>query len=115
MLALEYIISCEVTLSCLYFQIEVNPYFVNDSLVKFCQSKDVQVTAYSPLGSADRPWASKKEPVIMDDPQLIAIADKVGKSVPQVMSIKCLLKINFVTFKIQCHNTYRLSSRVRDS
>jgi len=66
-------------------QIEVNPYFVNEDLVKFCQSQDIQVTAYSPLGSTDRPWASAKEPVILEDPKLKAIAERLGKSVPQIL------------------------------
>ena len=34
-------------------QIECHPYFQNSRLIEFCQSKEIQVTVFSPHGSAD--------------------------------------------------------------
>jgi len=66
-------------------QIEIHPYLINKNMVDFCQSNKIAVTAYSPLGSPDRPWAAKDEPVLLDDPKIKEIAARLGKSPAQVV------------------------------
>lgn len=66
-------------------QIEVNPYLVNDAIIKYCQSNQVAITAYSPLGSPDRPWAAANEPVLLEDSKLMEMAKRLNKSPAQIV------------------------------
>ena len=66
-------------------QVECHPYLNQSKLKAFCQDNNVLLTAYSPLGSPNRPWAAPDEPKLLDDPKLVDIAKKYNKSPAQII------------------------------
>lgn len=59
-------------------QIELHPYLQQPGMVEFCKAKNIHLTAYAPLGSADRPARLKEadEPILLEDPTIVAVAKK---------------------------------------
>lgn len=68
-------------------QVELHPYLSQDDLVARCNARGVHVTAYSPLGSPDRPDALKKsgEPDLLAHPVIGEVASKHDVSNGQVL------------------------------
>ena len=65
-------------------QIELHPYNAQTKLVEFCQYKNIAVTAYSPLGTPARAKEHNQE-VLIEDPKVLAIAQKHNKTASQVL------------------------------
>ncbi|MGH8161893.1 MAG: aldo/keto reductase [Gammaproteobacteria bacterium] len=68
-------------------QVEMHPYLQQPDLLDFCRKKGIHVTAYSPLGSSDRPLGLKaeNEPVLLEDPTIRGVAERHDASPAQVL------------------------------
>lgn len=68
-------------------QIELHPFLQQHTMMEFCSSHNIQLTAYSPLGSGDRSGAlkAKNEPSLLENSTIVQIAKKHGASPAQVL------------------------------
>ncbi|XP_038609886.1 aldo-keto reductase family 1 member D1 isoform X1 [Tachyglossus aculeatus] len=67
-------------------QVEYHPYFTQPKLLEFCRSHGIILVGYSPLGtSRDKSWVSLSSPPLLEDPLLMSISRKYGKTVAQVV------------------------------
>ena len=68
-------------------QVECHPFLPQDELFKFCASNKIQLVAYSPLGSGDRPdrMRAESDPSLFEVDAVKDLAEKHGKSVGQVL------------------------------
>lgn len=67
-------------------QVESHPYLPQKELIEHHKKHNIVITAYSPLGSSDRPWANNStDPVLMDDPTVAEIAKKHNRTVADVL------------------------------
>ena len=68
-------------------QVEMHPLLQQPGLVKFCASHGVHMTAWAPLGSADRPASTRTPdaPVLLDNPVIKSIAQRLGHTPAQVL------------------------------
>ncbi|XP_036613218.1 aldo-keto reductase family 1 member A1 [Trichosurus vulpecula] len=66
-------------------QVECHPYLAQNELIAHCHERGLEVTAYSPLGSSDRAWRDPSEPVLLEEPVVLELAKKHGKSPAQIL------------------------------
>jgi alcohol dehydrogenase (NADP+) len=68
-------------------QIELHPYLQQPAMLDFCNNNGVHLTAYSPLGSPDRPVGlkAKDEPNLLEDQTIADIANTYGVTPGQVL------------------------------
>ncbi|XP_035680347.1 1,5-anhydro-D-fructose reductase-like isoform X2 [Branchiostoma floridae] len=67
-------------------QVELHPYLPQLDLIKYCQSKDVILTAYSPFGSTpDGGNYISSESRLLEDPVVVAMGKKYEKTPAQVL------------------------------
>lgn len=64
-------------------QIEIHPYNTQTELINYCRSRDVVVTAYSPLGRQGVPTVTA--PRLFADPLILAMATKYEKTPAQIL------------------------------
>jgi alcohol dehydrogenase (NADP+) len=68
-------------------QVELHPLLQQGELVAYCQANQIVITAYSPLGSMDRPSfvQAPDAPVLLKHPVITAIAEAHGCTPAQVL------------------------------
>lgn len=70
---------------CWIWQVEGHPYLAQVELLAHCRDRGLVMTAYSPLGSPDRAWKHPDEPVLLQEPAVISLAEKYKKSPAQII------------------------------
>ncbi|XP_061187907.1 aldo-keto reductase family 1 member B10-like [Saccostrea echinata] len=68
-------------------QVECHIYLPQKDLFEACKKHGITITAYSPFGSPGRPAFIKQasDPVVLEDPVILKIAKKYGKTPAQVV------------------------------
>ncbi|KAM4748704.1 aldo-keto reductase family 1 member C1-like [Rhinophrynus dorsalis] len=77
-------------------QVECHIYLNQRKLLEFCKSQDIVLVGYSVLGSSrDEKWIDPNSPVLLEDPVLNTIAQKLSRTPAQV-ALRYLLQQGIV-------------------
>ncbi|KAF1982270.1 Aldo/keto reductase [Aulographum hederae CBS 113979] len=67
-------------------QVELNPYFPQKGLVRFCQQNQIHVTAYGPLGCTPVPYLiGRRGPGPLEDATVKKLAEKYSRTPAQII------------------------------
>lgn len=68
-------------------QIEMHPFLQQNEMLEFCKNQNIILTAYSPLGSVDRPLVIKApdEPSLMENETILKVANAHECTAAQVL------------------------------
>ncbi|XP_071486036.1 aldo-keto reductase family 1 member A1-A-like [Diadema antillarum] len=66
-------------------QMEITPYLPGTEMKELCDANGITLTAYSPLGSPDRPLQYDTDPILMQDPVVLEIAKAKGRTPAQIV------------------------------
>lgn len=68
-------------------QVECHPFLPQTELLDFCRREGIQLVAYSPLGSGDRPerMRGNEDPSLLEVPEILAIAQAKNLTAGQVL------------------------------
>ena len=68
-------------------QIELHPFLAQNDMLSFCNSEHIALTAYSPLGSTDRPaqFKAPNEPSLLQNQVITEIAKNNGFTTAEVL------------------------------
>jgi len=68
-------------------QIELHPFLQQNRMIAYCKANQILLTAYSPLGSSDRPaaWKAENEPSLLENAIILEIAEKHNCTPAQVL------------------------------
>lgn len=91
-------------------QVECHPYLSQKKLTAFCKERSILMTAYAPLGSPSRPWASPDTPELLQDPRLLSLAEKYKKTPAQII-LRYLFQLGVSTIP-KSSNPVRLKENI---
>lgn len=66
-------------------QVESHPLLQQNELIDFCEKNMIAITAYSPLGSQDRQNKHANEPLVLENPVITEIAERLKVTPAQVL------------------------------